>query len=349
MPAESNGEILAQLTTLAQYIAGLSTSMQEMQQRMMQIETKAYAQDTMQIMDAQQQQRLQSMQTAYAQVPAPRAQQQQMQNPYAQISDVWYVRIKPFDESLGHLRRTQTFHELGNRTLKGGTGGLRDIPQWVEINADQAWSMSKYRQDDSNPRSEPVCDIVTYAEMEQINEVENNYRMALMGYGMPPQATLPQMNSVRAGVTVMGQQTAMQGGIAPPSVITGAQLPSTAGPVPGQMQPQLIQQYQYQPQAQQAPQMQQTLPAGMPARAQALQGLGQMQQPPPAPVQAAPIQRPFVPAPPPMPRAPQATTSRGGIDEDMTREATQSAEIAKLSAETEALPPPPASTRVSRK
>lgn len=104
--------------------------------------------------------------------------------------EFYWVRIKPYDEQRGQLRRRQYFNELG-RAIDGGTGKPNDIPEWVKVNPDQALAMSRYRQNDDDPMSPPVCDIATDEERRAIDQSESQLRAATLGLiGLTPQAIL---------------------------------------------------------------------------------------------------------------------------------------------------------------
>jgi hypothetical protein len=217
----------------------------------------------------------------------------------------YFVRIKPYNKQLGHVRTRQFFSELG-RAIDGGTGKPGDIPNWVEVTAAVAAQLSKYRQDDNKPMSPRVLDIATAAEREYIDATESQLRGAQLGMlGMTPQQIMEatkRTGGVRArvGTAIAPAQQVPQREV--PTMLQGAEL--HAG-LPA-MQPPMAAQ----------PAMQPVVPAEAAGRMAALQGVPETVPPPP---QAAPEGLP--PLPPTAP--PPPIKSNRGVSEDLTAEAAR--------------------------
>ena len=107
-------------------------------------------------------------------------------------SELYWVRIKPYNKRRGYLRTRMHVPEIG-RPLNGGTGMPGSIPEWVSISRERAVELPKYRQRDGDMDSPPVFDIATEAEMKQINRQEDQLRMANLGMaGLPPAEVLKE-------------------------------------------------------------------------------------------------------------------------------------------------------------
>jgi len=311
-------------------------------------------QDVQKLLEAQQAQiaeltsrMLQLTELLTASPPAAQAAQPQIQasaaatTPYGFEADAYFIRIKPYNKQVGHVRRNQFFSEIG-RLVRGGTGQVGDVPEWVgPVSREVAIAVSAYRQRAYDLDSPPVCDVVTAEEKEAIDAGESQYRVAALGLmGISPQQILAQMQ--RAG----GQVNARTG--APPP---RRQKPST---VQGAQAYQQLQQAQAQVQAAPAPglaQVQRIAPPALSGRAAALANLSAPPAPPVAPVAAAPQPAPAAAAaaaplpalppvpdlsdlPPPPPSTAQVLSERN-VSEDLTREARgdTSAEAAIAAAE----------------
>lgn len=226
----------------------------------------------------------------------------------------YYVRIKPFNKQRGHVRTRQFVRELG-RPINGGTGQPGSIPEWVRVSPDIAMSMSIYKQNEEDPMSPPVFDIVTEHERQRIDQAEAQLRAASMGLaGFTPQAIM---------------QTAQQAGQLTAQVAQGAMPPQMPAqrPVPSMMNG--AEAYMQQPQQMAPPSMGVPPPPVAPAapavqggRAAALEGLPAVPPPPVAvPAPAPPpemeaVPRAAAPAPPPI-----QPIGKRGVSEDITGEA----------------------------
>jgi len=230
----------------------------------------------------------------------------------------WFIRIKPYNRQLGHLRLNQYFDEI-TRLLKGGTGLPGDIPEWVEVPEVVAYSMTKYRQRDGDLSSPQVLDIVTLEQKELIDQQEQHQRMATMGVaGMTPTQVLNSAAQVAQAPTraMGGMQPAAPPPIQPPSMVAGAEAFHAGTPQP-------------------LPPVE-TVPGHMGGRAAALAGL--TPAPAPAPVAAQPQAQPApeqpsqvmpaaAPPPPPTGAVPAPAETETNVEvEDLAEEAADLAE-----------------------
>jgi len=104
----------------------------------------------------------------------------------------YYVRIKPYNPKRGLVRKRTLVPEIG-RPINGGTGDVGDVPEWVRVRVDKAKALTRYRQNDADPDSPAVFDIATFAEMEEVNNREDQQRMAGLGMsGVTPMEVLRQ-------------------------------------------------------------------------------------------------------------------------------------------------------------
>lgn len=133
----------------------------------------------------------------------------------------YFVRIKPYNEKRGHLRRRTLVPELG-RPINGGTGKIGDIPEWMPVDRARAITLTRYHQDGNNPDSPLVFDICTKRERELIDHREGQQRMAGLGMaGIPP-------------AEVIRRQPQMQAKIRPlPSTVPSAERYGSQAPVIG--------------------------------------------------------------------------------------------------------------------
>lgn len=98
--------------------------------------------------------------------------------------DVLYLRMKPFNKSSGHLRTRQFVDEL-QQVVVGGSGKIGEVPVWYAIDPALEPSLKRYRQNDNDPRSDYVFDIVTAEERARIDQAEESMRMSQAGFGAP--------------------------------------------------------------------------------------------------------------------------------------------------------------------
>lgn len=154
-------------------------------------------------------------------------------------ADEYFVRIKPYDPKRKHLRKRQYFAELG-RAINGGTGAPGDIPEWVRVNRPQAMALAQYLQDDNDPMSPAVLDVVTPEERTAIDAAEEQHRMAMLGMaGFTPQAMMQaaqrpgHMRARTASFTPKAAPVAQAAQTrAAPSLVQGAQAFAPPAPLP---------------------------------------------------------------------------------------------------------------------
>lgn len=245
----------------------------------------------------------------------------------------WFIRIKPYNKKIGHVRRNQYFQEIG-RVLHGGTGELGDIPEWVEVPEQVALSMTVYRQRENNINSPQTLDIVTEAEREYLDRVENSQRMSVLGLsGLSPTQALAQAKQAQAVTRQLSEPVPA----APPARQAPALIQGAAEFTQAQQAQQAFQEQQAIPAAvpgmvasaiqAQAPApistvppppsnfaQVETLPANMAGRAAALQGV------PAAPAPVVPAAAAPMPSPAPIPGSLPAE-SDGAPIEDFAEEA----------------------------
>lgn len=82
-----------------------------------------------------------------------------------------YVRLKPYNRALGHLRIS---HTVGGLRFVGGPD-----PQWVMVTEKQADYCREKRQDNNSPQSPPLFDVCTEAEMKKLQARETRSRLGL--------------------------------------------------------------------------------------------------------------------------------------------------------------------------
>jgi hypothetical protein len=90
------------------------------------------------------------------------------------------------------------------RLFRGGDG-IEVIPEWVEVNRPQAEALMEFKQSDNDPFSQRAFDIVTPELRKRIDQKENEFRMTMLGRGMP----ISEMPDVSANESSMvdGQAT----------------------------------------------------------------------------------------------------------------------------------------------
>jgi hypothetical protein len=138
-----------------------------------------------------------------------------------------YVRIKPYNKALGHLRRRQYINELKQVAI-GGTGAPGDIPQWYEVDEGQAEGVKRYRQDEGNPMSPQVFDVVSAAQRAEIDSAEEMWRRSQIGISGRPDIIARQTEAqTRAQTKAQTVHTMPRPQEAPPqespSIVEGAQ------------------------------------------------------------------------------------------------------------------------------
>jgi len=285
-PAESSSDMAQMMGTLTQAMQAMqsmASSMAAMEKRLAVVESAKPV--------ANQQQVTQATAPAFT--------------PVISADERWFVRIKPYNKRIGHVRLNQHFHELG-KTLHGGTGKFGSIPDWTEVSYGQAIALVKYRQRDGDPNSPQVLDVVTEAERAAIDQAETSQRMASIGAaGMPPAQVLAQAQTQAAARVhnVSGQSIAPGIEREMPSVLAGAEQFHARVAMPAVAQAAVA-----------AP----SIPPTRSGRAVALQGIEVL----PA---TAPVQQP----------APAEDRGRAGVDEDITAaavDADMSKEIAAAKA-----------------
>lgn len=248
----------------------------------------------------------------------------------------YWIRLKPFNKDLGHLRRGQYIDAIG-KVLKGGTGQPGDIPEWVMVNPDVARKVVPMLQDPDRAHVSPfLCDVVTEEERQSIDAQEEAYRMSAAGMSAPP-AGPPRQNigrirarrstgnrpSIMAPPQAQNVQ-ALQSHVQAPQVIpqgmqqiaSQAQVPMPPQPVPPSQPVARAPIERVEPPRMEIP----PEPANLGGRAAALQGLNPPQPTvpmPPAPPQPAPVTAPQVPEPPAPPPPPAPPAARGASSEGM--------------------------------
>lgn len=99
----------------------------------------------------------------------------------------FYVRYKPYNKQLGYLRLGGPLPELRDMSgrpmkLRGGTGAIGDIPTWAErVPKLIALKLARYRQDDNNPMTPKLLDILTEEQYLETEARERATRSAAMG------------------------------------------------------------------------------------------------------------------------------------------------------------------------
>lgn len=111
-------------------------------------------------------------------------------------TQTYFARVKPYNLKRGHVvRRIKCMGKLWT----GGSGLPPDtIPTWTQVNAAQAAALKQFLQLDNDPYSQPVFDIVTPEQKAGIDEREENYRKAALGFGGP--ASVGELPNVAARV-----------------------------------------------------------------------------------------------------------------------------------------------------
>jgi hypothetical protein len=139
-----------------------------------------------------------------------------------------YIRLKPYNKRLGHLRKRTYLPEL-KCVVIGGTGAPGDIPQWHEVDEGVAAAIkSKYRQDDNNSQSPPLCDVVTAEERVEIDKAEEMWRRTRIGISGQPdiiqRQTEAQTRAQTRADTVRSMPRPMeQPREEPPALVAGAE------------------------------------------------------------------------------------------------------------------------------
>lgn len=112
--------------------------------------------------------------------------------------EVLYARVKPYNPKRGHKVQRIFVRSMG-RVIEGGTGEQKPI-EWVRIRPDQAQLLRTYRQDDQDPDSKPVFDIVTLEQRQVIDRAEDAARIAGVGTKAPARkAPKGRVTDVRQG------------------------------------------------------------------------------------------------------------------------------------------------------
>jgi len=149
---------------------------------------------------------------------------------HASFESYFWIRMKPYNPDLGHLRKGCPLNELTDRSgrprfLRGGTGRPGDVPQWERVSKTQALRMSRYRQRDEVAHSPMLLDIVTEKQKEAIDLREAAMRAGMLGIsGMDANGNMIHASS-QVQVNRGGGVSATANAPAP-RVVDGAQVPS---------------------------------------------------------------------------------------------------------------------------
>lgn len=149
--------------------------------------------------------------------------------------EMMYIRIKPYNPKIGHVRKRQYFDEL-KRVAIGGTGGPGSIPQWYEVEPSVARGMEKYRQRDGDPRSPAVLDICTAEQRYKIDAAEELWRRSQIGISGHPDQMAKQTRAQTRATTTRTMPQAVPTAPNPPSMVAGAEEYDAEGPAVGTRQ-----------------------------------------------------------------------------------------------------------------
>jgi hypothetical protein len=129
-----------------------------------------------------------------------------------------WLRLKPENKARGLKRRRTQIPELG-MVIKGGSGAPGDIPIWYAVPVELVDALREYTQEEDDPMSPPLFDIVNDAERADMDQKEEAWRRAKMGVG-PMQQGVPQ--GVRAAKEAAKLST-HRSGRDTPTLVPGAE------------------------------------------------------------------------------------------------------------------------------
>jgi len=119
-------------------------------------------------------------------------------------NDVFWVRVKPYNKQKGHLlqRVVLSSKKLDKALRKIWTGGdgIYVVPEWCKVTRDQAESIKDLRQSEKNPESPRIFDIVTQERKNRIDNIEEDHRKAILGYGRSI-TSMPNVSAVERDMT----------------------------------------------------------------------------------------------------------------------------------------------------
>ena len=140
---------------------------------------------------------------------------------YPQYPSHFYVRLKIYNPKQRCVRKR---HHIGhpkiNQLFKGGDG-IKEIPLWYKVNLEQAQILSQYKQDEADPFSPMLFDIVDEQTYGQIARQEAVARQHLLGVASPEQATQQAVAAMQAASHQAMQQAQQAASMQPQFAMPG--------------------------------------------------------------------------------------------------------------------------------
>lgn len=133
------------------------------------------------------------------------------------MSDVRYVRLKPYNKQAGHL--VKRYHVAGQLFIGADQAGN---PKWYKVDRQVAAMLAGKRQNHSDPHSQPVFDVATAAEYKAISLRERDLRLVEMGLASASAVSAGPQHAAEAPLV---DRSSGRGGAVPAGEIPNAAAP----------------------------------------------------------------------------------------------------------------------------